>query len=164
MAGDTPKKKGKAKWIILIVLLLLLGGGSAGAWFFLFKGISLPFSAKTESEQPAEAKQTRPPVTVAGTSVPLSEFTTNLADPLGQRFIRISIEVEVADQTVVAEMTRLNARIRDSIILLLSSKTYADVAGAENKIVLKSEVTERLNNILGAGKIYQVFITNMVIQ
>ena len=158
---DTPKKSSKAKWIILIVVLLLLGGGGAGAWFFFLKDMLMPAGGVTTKS--AEKKETAP-VAVAGVVVPLPEFTTNLADPLGQRFIRINIEVEVANQNVIEEMTKLNARIRDSIILLLSSKTYADVAGAENKMILKSDITDRPNNILGTGKVYQVFITNMVIQ
>ena len=159
---DAPKKKSKAKWIILLFVLLLLGGGAAGAWFFFLQDMLMP-SEGGATPQVTEKKATTP-VTVTGIGVPLPEFTTNLADPLGQRFIRINIEVEVVDQKVVDEMTKLNARIRDSVILLLSSKTYADVAGAENKMILKSEITDRLNNILGTGKVYQVFITNMVIQ
>lgn len=158
---DTPKKKSKAKWIILIVVLLLLGGGGAGAWFFFLQDMLMPPS---DGEVKKTEKKESAPVTKAGIGVPLTEFTTNLADPLGQRFIRINIEVEVADQNVATEMATMNARIRDSILLLLSSKTYADVAGAENKIILKSEITGRLNTILGSGKVYQVFITNMVIQ
>lgn len=158
---DAPKKKSKAKWIILIVVLLLLGGAGAGAWFFFLKDMVMP---SEESQSKSVEKKETVPVAATGIGVPLPEFTTNLADPLGQRFIRINIEVEVADQKVTEEMTKLNARIRDSIILLLSSKTYADVAGAENKMLLKSEITSRLNNILGTGKVYQVFITNMVIQ
>lgn len=158
---DAPKKKSKAKWIILIVVLLLLGGGAAGAWFFFLQDMIM---APDSGESNASEAKNATPVALAGIGVALPEFTTNLADPLGQRFIRIHIEVEVADQRVVDDMTKLNARIRDSIILLLSSKTYADVAGAENKMILKSEITDRLNTILGTGRVYQVFITNMVIQ
>lgn len=159
---DTPKKKGKGKWFILIIFLLLLGGAGAGAWFFFLQDMFA-----TSSEEPAaekETKQAAAPSKAMGINIPLPVFTTNLADPLGQRFIRMNIEVEVAGQAVADEMARNNARIRDSIIILLSSKSYADIAGTESKLLLKSEITERLNNILGPGKVYQVFITDMVIQ
>lgn len=158
--GDTPKKKGKGKWLILILFLLLLGGAAAGAWFFFLQDMF----AQSGGEQVKKEEQAAPTSKTAGINIALPAFTTNLADPLGQRFIRMNLEIEVAGQSVADELTRHNARIRDSIIILLSSKSYADIAGAESKLLLKSEITERLNNILGPGKVYQVFITDMVIQ
>lgn len=158
---DTPKKKGKGKWLILIIFLLLLGGAGAGAWFFFLQDM---FSSSGDEQAVKETKEATAPARADGINIPLPVFTTNLADPLGQRFIRMNIEVEVAGQAVADEMTKNNARIRDSIIILLSSKSYADIAGTESKLLLKSEITERLNNILGPGKVYQVFITDMVIQ
>jgi flagellar FliL protein len=162
MADDdiTPKKKSKLKWIILIVLLLLVGGGAAAAWFFVLQDMlasSDNGSAKTEVVETAPAK-------AGGVAVSMPVFTTNLADPLGQRFIRLTIDIEVADVKAVEELTRQNARARDSILLLLSSKTYADIATTESKLMLKSEITDRLNAIVGAGKVYQVFITDLIIQ
>ena len=158
---DTPKKKkSKLKWIIMLIVLLLVGGGAAGAWFFFLQDMLMPSDGAKKTET-VEVKQPAAPV---GTTVALPVFTTNLADPLGQRFIRLNLEVEVADAKAVEELGRLNARVRDSILLLLSSKTYADIATTESKMMLKSEITDRLNTILGPGKVYQVFITDMVIQ
>ena len=157
---DAPKKKSKLKWILLIFLLLLVIGGGAAAWFLFLQnmigggGDNAPKVDKVEVQ----------PVNPVGTTIALPQFTTNLADPLGQRFIRLTMEIEVADSKVSEEAARQNARIRDAILMLLSSKTYADIASTESKLMLKSEITDRLNTILGSGKIYQVFITDMVIQ
>jgi flagellar FliL protein len=156
-----PKKKSKLKWLILLLLLLLIGGGAAGAWFFLLKDKFLPSQDSAAQGEKVEVQAPTPPV---GTTVPLPVFTTNLADPLGQRFIRLNVEIEVADAKAVEELARQNAKVRESILLLLSSKTYADIATNESKLMLKSEITNRLNAILGPGKVYQVFITDMVIQ
>lgn len=159
---DTPKKKRSAlKWIILLFFLLLVGGGAAGAWFFFLKDKIMPSGDAAPKTEVVEETKSLSPV---GTTVSLPVFTTNLADPLGQRFIRLSIEVEVSDSKAVEELGRLNARVRDSILLLLSSKTYADIATTESKMMLKNEIADRLNSILGSGKVYQVFITDMVIQ
>lgn len=160
--AEVPKKKSKLKWIILIVLLLLIGGGGAGAWFFVLKD-KLAGDGEEEEAPKTEQVQSRAAKPI-GTTVALSPFTVNLADPLGQRFIRINLEVEVSGADVVQEIGGQNARIRDSIILLLSSKTYADIATPESKLMLKSEITDRLGSIIGPEKIYQVFITDIVIQ
>jgi flagellar FliL protein len=159
---DTPRKKSKLKWIVLIFFLLLLAGGAAGAWFFFLKDMVLSPNPGP-SEKHAEQTESKP-VALSGIAMDMPTFTTNLADPLGQRFIRLHLELEVADKGVIDEMNRFNARIRDAIIILLSSKSYADIAGPESKMVLKNEIIDRLNSILGPGKVYQVFITDMVIQ
>jgi flagellar FliL protein len=55
-------------------------------------------------------------------------------------------------------------KVRDAINLLLSSKTYADLATMESKILLKNEIVERLNQILGGSKVTRVYFTEIVIQ
>ena len=161
MADEQPRKKSKLKWFLLIFLLLLIGGGAAGAWFFFLQDKIMGGKSDEPQKEKVEVNTAAKPV---GTTVSLPVFTVNLADPLGQRFIKINLDVEVADVKVTEELARQSARIRDSVILLLSSKSYADIATTESKLMLKSEITDRLNNILGPGKIYQVFITDMVIQ
>ncbi|MDR2161444.1 MAG: flagellar basal body-associated FliL family protein [Desulfovibrio sp.] len=165
--GQPPRKKSKFKWFLLFLfLLLLLGGGAAGAWIFFLNGELPDFLAKRTGAGPAPSAATTPaaPGGPVGNNIPLPVFTVNLADPLGQRFIKLSLEAEVADGQVAQELQRNMARIRDSIIMLLSSKSYADVATTESKIMLKSEIADSLNRILGPGKIYQVFITDMIVQ
>ena len=164
---EKPKKKrSKLKWLLLIIfILLILGGGAAGAWIFfladMFKGGGDAAGGGHAAPQATDAGTAPQPI---GTTIALPVFTVNLADPLGQRFIKISIEVEVADTKAAQAMDQQKARIRDSIIMLLSSKSYADIASTESKMMLKGEITSRLNAILGSGKVYQVFITDMVIQ
>ncbi|MDR3073427.1 MAG: flagellar basal body-associated FliL family protein [Deltaproteobacteria bacterium] len=161
---DTPKKKGgKLKWILLLLfLLLLLGGGGAGAWYFFFSDLPGSRNATAGGDAPKEAVKTSAPQNLQTTV--LDSFLVNLADPLGKRYIKVTFEVEVVNSDVTEELTRQKPKVRDSIIMLLSSKTYADLAPAESKLALKTEVAQRLNQILGGPKVTRVFITEMVIQ
>jgi flagellar FliL protein len=164
--GQPPKKKSKFKWVLLFLFfLILMGGGAAGAWIFLLGG-SLPdfLQRGGGSAAPAAPAAASEPAVPAGNSIPLPVFVVNLADPLGQRFIQLSLEAEVANEQVGQDLQRHMARVRDSVIMLLSSKSYADVATTESKIMLKSEITDRLNGILGPGRVHQVFITDMKVQ
>lgn len=163
---DTPRKKGgKLKWILLVLILLLLGGGAAGAWYYFLS--DLPGS-KQASETAAggggEVKtvKTQPVQNLQTTT--LDTFLVNLADPLGKRYIKVTFEVEIVSSDVAEEIVKQKPKIRDSIIMLLSSKSYADLAPAESKIALKTEVANRLNQILGGPKVTRVFLTDMVIQ
>lgn len=96
--------------------------------------------------------------------VPLPELTVNLADPSGTRYLKIGMEVELTSPEVAQELQAQNARVRDAIILLLSSKTVAQLATPEGKVLLKNEVAARLNQILGAPRIVRIFFTNFVFQ
>ncbi|MCC8193217.1 MAG: flagellar basal body-associated FliL family protein [Deltaproteobacteria bacterium] len=161
---DKPKKKGKLKWILLLLFIVLLVGGGVGAWYYFFS--DLPGSknaSKAQDGAPAtQTVQTKPAPNLQ-TAV-LDPFLVNLADPLGKRYIKVTFEVEVVDGKVVEELAKQKPKIRDTVIMLLSSKTYADLMPAESKLELKNEVTNRLNQILGGPKVTRVFITEMVIQ
>ena len=88
----------------------------------------------------------------------------NLADPLGRRYIKLTVDVEVNSPEAAAELERSAPKVRDAVNMLLSSKSYADLAPSENKILLKSEIVERLNQILGGPKVARVYFVDMVIQ
>ncbi len=158
-----PKKKGKLKWILLFLFLLLFVGGGAGAWYYFFS--DLPGSRSTSEASGGAAVQTvQTPSAPNLQTTTLDPFLVNLADPLGKRYIKVTFEVEIVDPKVAEEIVKQKPKIRDSIIMLLSSKTYADLLPAESKEQLKTEVTNRLNLILGGPKVTRVFITDIVIQ
>lgn len=160
---DKPKKKGKLKWILLILILLLLGGG--GAWYYFFSGLPGSRNAPEEDAGGATTTQTvKTPATPDLQTATLDPFLVNLFDPLGKRYIKVTFEVEVVDPKVTEELLRQKPKIRDSIITLLSSKTYADLSSAESKLELKTEIVNRLNQILGGPKVTRAFFTDIVIQ
>jgi flagellar FliL protein len=165
-AQEPKKKGGKLKWIIILVVLLgVLGGGG----YFAYTKF---FAADPDPEQPASAEgetTTAPEETTAELQgyedlVTLPTFVVNLADPLGRRYLKLTMDVEVADAESAKKLADQEPKVRDAIILLLSSKTYQDLSTIEDKIVLKKEIVERLNQILGNGKVLRVYFTDMVIQ
>ena len=163
MADDeTPKKKKKGKILKILILLLLLGGIGFAVWKFalpMFLENSGSDATQTEGAKPSgNAPKAGNPV------VTLPTFMVNLADPLGRRYIRLTIEVEVNSADAAAELNNNTAKVRDAINMLLSSKSYADLAPSENKILLKNEIVERLNQILGGPKVARVYFVDIVIQ
>lgn len=157
-----PKKRRKLLFLILFLIVLLVAGG--GAWYFLLDG-KIPFLG---SDTPPEVVSTdgvpKARTQVLGNVVPLPAFTVNLADPLGRRVLHINISLEVASADVIEELRRQEPRVRDAIILLLSSKSYGDIATADSKLVLKSEIASRMNQLLGDQKIVQAYITDMLVR
>ncbi|GAB7079491.1 flagellar basal body-associated FliL family protein [Megalodesulfovibrio paquesii] len=160
---EQPKKKGgKLKWIIILVLLLVLGGGG----YFAYTKFFAPQGSTTDAPAQQAEGQSAPTEAPPGDTqvVTLPTFLVNLADPLGRRYLKMTLDVEVTNKQAAEELNKQTPKIRDAIILLLSSKTYADLSTFESKLVLKKEIVERLNLILGGAKVRNVYFTDMVIQ
>ena len=154
-----PKKGGIFKWIVIILLFLLFGAG--GAWYYFMS--SLPGSIHAAA-MPTTTKTVASPQAPNLSTTVLQPFLVNLADPLGKRYIKLTLELEITSPQVAQEIERQTAKIRDAVILLLSSKSYADLAPLESKLQLKNELADRLNQILAGPKVTRVFFVDMVIQ
>ncbi len=162
--GGQPKKKGSPlKWIILLLLLLLLGGGGYFAYtHFIANKEEPPAQEQAQAEQ-----QNAPGAPVSPEDaqiVSLTPFLVNLADPLGRRYLKLTVDVELINPDAAEQLKQSEAKVRDALILLLSSKTFSELASLESKILLKQEIVERLNLVLGGSKVSQVYFTEMVIQ
>ena len=154
------KKGGLLKWIIIVVLLAALG---VGGWF----GYKMFFAAPEEdtaAQQEAAGDPGKPAEQLEGQIVALPTFLVNLADPLGRRYLKLGVEVEVRDADAQAALTKYEAKIKDTLLLLLSSKTYEGLSTMQAKVELKQEIADRLNQIIGNGGVLRVYITEMVIQ
>lgn len=63
-------------------------------------------------------------------------FIVNLADPRGDRFLKVTLSCVIEDAEVVASVRHdqlLITRIRDKVIQVLSSKTFEDISSTTGK-------------------------------
>ncbi|MDR2502796.1 MAG: flagellar basal body-associated FliL family protein [Deltaproteobacteria bacterium] len=157
------KKKGKGKFILLLLLLLLLGGGGGAAYYFGLLDKFLKHGDETGEEQ-RSAPQQKVPAALKTSTVSLPTFITNLYDPMGRRYIKLDLELELVSPEVSKELQTQNARIRDSVIVLLSSKSSNDISTEEGRRILKNELIDRINLVLGGPKVVQIFFTDLMIQ
>jgi flagellar FliL protein len=74
------------------------------------------------------------------------------------------MDVEVADASAANELTAAMPKVKDTLLLLLSSKSFEDISSMDRKIELKNQIVERLNQILGRGKVRNVYFTEFVVQ
>ena len=56
------------------------------------------------------------------------------------------------------------AQVRDTTILLLSSKRLSDITDFEGKALLKDDLRERVNALLDQGQVRSVMFTEFVVQ
>jgi flagellar protein FliL len=150
-----PKKSSALKWIIIIVVIIVvLGGAGAGAYFFLFKS-----KAPAAEKKPAEQAKLQVAI-----FYPMDAFVVNLSDNEGERYLKVVMQLELSDQPVVDELNLLKPKVRDSIIDLLTAKTYKEMMDPIGKQRLRDEIAYRANGYLTKGKILKVYFTEFVIQ
>lgn len=96
--------------------------------------------------------------------VPMREFLVNLIDYGGRRFLKATIELEVDNPAVMAEITTKETILRNYIINILSSKTFNDVKDIEGKTALRKDIISKSNLILKTGKVLNVYFNEFIIQ
>lgn len=166
-AGKGQEAVGKSKKILGfspgllifgVALLLIASMGSAFlAVTFLGKSSGEGKAAAAE----AEAKKKKPEV---GPTQEVGNFTVNLADTGERVYVKAGVAFELASAEVQAELTGREAQVKDAVIMVLGAHTQADVAAPEGKERIKVEIRERVNKLLGTGKVRNVFFTEFVFQ
>ena len=186
--GKKKKKGGFLKYVILVVLLLVLGGGGYFAYlkFFAAKPPAPAAEAPAEGQPAAEEKKAEDAHApkaeekkaegghgeakgghggkdkAPSNNVPLPAFVVNLADPNARRYLKIVLDVEMTGNPELLEANM--PKIRDALLMLLSSKTSQDLGTLEGKILLRKEIVDRLNQAIGQAKVARVYFTDFVIQ
>ncbi|HOS97825.1 MAG TPA: flagellar basal body-associated FliL family protein, partial [Deltaproteobacteria bacterium] len=103
----------------------------------------------------------------AGTAGPLKvldPFIVNLADAQGQRYLKAVMQFEVDNPGTDSEIASKLPQIRDEVLMILSNKTFDDVATVAGKRMLKREIANAVNRYLSSGQVTQVYFTEFVVQ
>lgn len=148
--------------------------------------LTTPETGAAASESPAEEATTAPEAAheiIPGEGIMLNMSTKiiNLVDPTGRKYIRVTIVAEFApddpeyeslpEEEKIAYLTafeeKLNSRLPimdDTVITLLSTKTYEDLYTAEGKEKLRSEIMEILSQKLVDLHLISIYFTEFVVQ
>ncbi|MDD3579427.1 MAG: flagellar basal body-associated FliL family protein [Desulfobacca sp.] len=155
----TPNKK-KTKLIIMLALsvlgIILVGGGYWSYSKYMQSGESEAVSA-VHGSLGGEA------ISGKSESIALEPFLVNLADPGGRRYLKVKIDLEV-NRDFSKEIEKSLPKIRDAIILLLSSKTYDDLATLSGKQALRQEIIAKLRTLPGGRAVMGAYFLEFVAQ
>jgi flagellar FliL protein len=97
-----------------------------------------------------------------GKLVPLETFLVNLSGAHGRKLLKVNMELEVNNAEVQEEIEKIKPKIRDYIIIIISSKTFAEVSTKEGKDALREEIKNQINLFLTKGQINKVFFTEFL--
>lgn len=159
--GATPKKKSKMLLVIILgMAVLLLGGGGFFAYTQLLKAPAVD-AENPEGPAPAGAKK---PEEVGGAMYALDPFIVNLSDAKGKRYLKVKVEIELDNEEAVAIAEKYKAKMRDMVIMMLTSLTFEEVMTPEGKMRVKDELLERFSRIMKPAKIRDIYFTEFVVQ
>ncbi len=155
-AGEAPTKGGKGKLLGIIGGVVLIGGGAA-AWFLGF----VPHGTKHEAEAKEEVKLETPEV---GALQALDPFIANLADEDGKRYLKATLQLEFFEAKVPEEFHSHLPLIRDLLLTLFTSKTFAEIRTPQGKTLLREEIVNRLNRAMRRDAVKAVYFTEFIVQ
>ena len=147
-----PPPKSKLKLIVLASTVLLLGVGGFFGWKW-YDGRKV-------------ASETTQKLDEMNIVYPLKSFIVNLADKkgVGKRYLKLTLEVEVAGAEQRAQVNQKIPQLRDTILLMLSSRTIAEITSMEAKLELKQVLLARMNSAIGKNVIQRLYFTEFVVQ
>lgn len=98
-----------------------------------------------------------------GKLVPLETFLVNISGSRGRKLVKINMELEVTNAEVQEEVEKIKPKIRDYIIIIVSSKTFAEISTKEGKNALREEIKNQINLFLTKGQINKVYFTEFIL-
>ncbi|MDR1608968.1 MAG: flagellar basal body-associated FliL family protein [Deltaproteobacteria bacterium] len=104
------------------------------------------------------------PATAGPTTVELKPFTTNLNEPSGRRFLKVTIGLEVDNQEAVDELNKKMSDIQDSVLILLSSQSIEDISSVDGKERLRGQILNRVNGFMANNKVKKVKYSDFIVQ
>ncbi len=159
--GNTEEPKKKSKLILFliigIVFILIAGGG----FFAYTKFFASPQEGGEQGNGKQTEKSTPEPV---GEMFSLEPFVVNLADPQGDRYLKLKISMEVDDPAAVERARKLSPKLRDIVIMMISSLAFEEVMTPEGKLRIREELRTRFNRVLEPYRVENIYFSEFVVQ
>ena len=154
--------------IIIIGVLMVFMLGLGGGLFMMWNKLSAlnTQTAANASEQPDQdtPDEDAPVEEMLGPIYALDTFIVNLADKGGNRYLRVTMDLELGNKELEGEVTKRLPQVRDSILMILPTKQFSDISSVEGKTALRDEMLNRINGFLVQGQITNIYFKEFVVQ
>ena len=170
-ADDDEKRVVRSAGLPIKLVILIAGGtlilGLIGTFaYFKFSGHKEDASAEPGAAQHGkeEASKEHGNVSVPGAMFDLDPFIVNLSDVPESRYLKLTVKLELDRPEIAAELSTRIPQVRDTILILLSSKDTAGLRNPQGKFQLRDELTQRVNALLPKSGVRSAYFTEFVVQ
>ncbi len=150
----------KLIFLVMAVLMVLTIGLAAG-FFMMWNKLSV---LSTQADMATTSETGKAQAAALGPLYSLNTFIVNLADEGRSRYLRVSMDLELAESTDAGKLTERLSQVRDSILMILPSKQFDEIASMEGKIALRDEIIAKLNSLFANEVVTNIFFTEFVVQ
>ena len=146
----------------IIAVVALLSVNLLGTGFIAVKVMKGP-PGHAAAEKEAKAKEAKEKL--PGPVVSLDTFVVNLNETGSSRYLKTTVELEVADPVAQKEIEEARRAIRDEMLSYLSNLTVKDTMGEAGKNKIKEDLLDRADKAVGGEeKIKHLYLTEFVVQ
>lgn len=118
-----------------------------------------------EESATGETESTTPsPAELNSNIYMINDLIINPAGSQGGRYVAMSIGLGVDKPSALEELKTRDIQVRDAIIALLSQKTLGKFVAIEERIKLKQEILDLVNEKLNSDNVESIYFTEYVIQ
>jgi flagellar FliL protein len=146
---------------LLVAVLVFLTIGLAAGFLMMWNKMS---SLNAQGNQAANQTVQQGQGAVPGPLFSLETFIVNLADEERSRYLRVTMDLEMAESADANKINERLSQVRDSILMILPSKQFGEIASMEGKIALRDEIIARLNGLFNKKVVTNIFFTEFVVQ
>ncbi|MBU1625992.1 flagellar basal body-associated FliL family protein [bacterium] len=165
-----PKKRFPLKLIIIIGSIVIVGTLIAFGGFYLYgylkssskeeKAATTSNGKYTSSEKSDDAQPNKEAVLF-----PLDTFYANITGEGEIRYLKVTMSLELIDSKGVDYLNKNLPKVRDNILILLSSKTIKDLSSTQGKLLVKNQIKAHINLLLkSVSMVKDVYFTEFIIQ
>ena len=164
-AAPAAASGGLKAWLPLIITITLMPALAFGMTKFVLvpqlqKGLGIKDTAEGGSAAKGKGAAGEKKI-----SVQLSKLLVNIAGTMGSRYLLVSVTVVGnGGEPFKAKMTENDAQLRDMAMGVLSVKTLADLEKPGSRNLIRTELINGFNNVLGENSVAEIYITEFGIQ
>jgi flagellar FliL protein len=156
---------GIKSWLPLILAVVLMPALAFGMTKFVIvpelqKSLGIKASSEggpgTKPKSGADAKKV---------SMPFNKLLVNIAGTMGSRYLLVSVTlVGTGGEAFKAKITESDAALRDMAMGALANKTLADLEKPGARNLIRTELINGFNNVLGDNSVSDIYFTEFGIQ
>jgi len=174
-AAPVEKKSNMLMIIIIVVLVLIIVIGAVIGILFMGDDEEPQSNNSSQMREQPKQKTKRSSSSSAnydssrqlneiGILYPLDTFTVNLKSDSGQRYLKVTMSLELEGEELSLELDSKSPVLRDRIIRILTSKTLEEISSKKGKFKVETQIMDTLNAMITDGQIRGIYFTEFVIQ
>jgi flagellar FliL protein len=156
-------------WLPLIIVVALMPALAFGMTRFILlpqlqKGLGIIQPAAVNATAEAKPKAKKDGADAKRESVMLNKLLVNVAGTMGARYLLVSLSVVGTGADFKGAMQEHDAQLRDMASGTLANKTLADLEKPGARNLIRTELINGFNNVLGDAVVQEIYLTEFAIQ